>query len=144
MRIRNAEPKDAKQILDLLLRTPELQGSGEMDAVYSKEYVLDCIEDKKMNLVLIAEEDARMVGLLIAETWDKKKYSFLVNFVVLPDFRSKGIGRELYSNYEERCKKQGLKMIVALVQKTNKRMQEFCQRKGYKKGHEVFFYEKEI
>ena len=72
MKIRNAHLKDEKEILGLLIRTPELQGYGEIDAIYSEDYVIDCIKDKEMNLVLVVEEDNKMVGLLIAEIWDKK------------------------------------------------------------------------
>jgi N-acetylglutamate synthase-like GNAT family acetyltransferase len=144
MDIRNAKLKDTEEILNLLIKTPELQGYGEMDAVYSEDYVIDCIEDKNINLILVAEEDDKIVGLLIAEIWDKKKYSFFVNFVVLPDYRSKGIGTKLYQAYEEHCKKHHLKTITALVQRSNKVMQQFCEKKEYKKGHELYFYEKDI
>ena len=144
MSIRNAELKDKEEILRLLIKTPELQGYGEMDAVYSDDYVIDCIKDKNMNLILVAEEDKKIVGLLIAEIWDKKKYSFFVNFVVLPDYRSKGIGTKLYKAYEDYCNKHDLKTITALVQTSNKVMQQFCEKKGYKKGHELYFYEKDI
>jgi len=142
MKIRKAQLKDTKQILDLLIKTPELQGYGEMDAVYSKDYVVDCIKDEKMNLILVAEEQDKIVGLLIAEIWDGKKYSFFVNFVVLPEYRSKGIGAKLYKLYEEHCEKHGLKTITALVQTSNKIMQQFCEKKKYKKGHNLYFYEK--
>ena len=144
MKIRNAHLKDEKEILGLLIRTPELQGYGEIDAIYSEDYVIDCIKDKEMNLVLVVEEDNKMVGLLIAEIWDKKGYSFLETFVVLPDYRSKGVGTKLYEFYEEYCKKSGLKIIVMLVQTSNKVMQQFCEKSGYKKGHDFYFYEKNI
>ena len=144
MKIRNAQLKDTEQILNLLIKTPELQGYGEMDSVYSKDYIIDCIKDKKMNLVLVAEESTKIIGLLIAETWDKKKYSFFVNFVVLSECQSKGIGTKLYQLYEEHCQKHNLKTITALVQTTNNVMQQFCEKKGYKKGHEIYFYEKDL
>lgn len=144
MEIRYAQLKDAKQILDLLVRTPELQGYGEMDAVYSEDYVIDCIKDRKLNLVLVAEEGKKIAGLLIAEIWDKKRYSFFVNFAVLPGYRSKGIGRKLYIMYEKHCKKHKLKTITALVQTGNKAMQKFCKKEGYKRGHKLYFYEKDI
>ena len=144
MIIRNAQLKDTETILDLLKKTPELQGYGEMDAVYSEDYVVDSIKDKKINLVLVAEENTKIVGLLMAEIWEKKKYSYFVDFVVLPDYRSKGIGTKLYESYEEYCKKKGLKTIIGLVQISNNKMQQFCEKKGYKKGHELYFYEKDI
>jgi len=144
MKIRNAQLKDTKEIFKLLIKTPELQGYGEMDAVYSKEYVIDCIRDKKMNLFLVAEDKNEIIGILLAEIWDKKRYSFFVNFVVLPEYRSKGIGTGLYKSYEKYCKKHKLRIITALVQTSNKTMQRFCENKGYKKGHKLYFYEKEF
>ena len=97
-----------------------------------------------MNLFLVAEEKNKIIGLLLAEIWNKKKYSFFVNFVVLPNYRSKGIGTKLYKPYEKYCKKHKLKIITALVQTSNKTMQRFCEKKGYEKGHELYFYEKKI
>ena len=145
MVIRNAKLKDTKEIVNLLIKTPELQGGyGEMDPIYSEDYVIDCIKDKNMNLTLVAEENNKIVGLLIAEIWDMKKYSFFVNFVVLPNYRSKGIGKKLYQTYEEYCKKRNLETIIGLVQTSNKIMQQFCEKKGYEKGHELYFYEKNI
>ncbi len=144
MKIRDAKVSDAGIVMDMLIRTPELQGSGEMDAVYSNDYVLDCIKDKEMNVVLLAEVDNEVVGMLIAETWKKKKYSFLVNFVVMPEYRNKGIGNKLYSEYETYCKKKKLKTITALVQMSNKKMLSFCNKKGFKTGHRLFFLEKDI
>ncbi len=46
MDIRNAELNDTDEILRLLIKTPELQGYGEMDAVYSDDYVIDVLKIK--------------------------------------------------------------------------------------------------
>lgn len=144
MIIRNAELKDTETILDLLKKTPELQGCGEIDALYSEGYVVDSIKDKKINLVLVAEQNTKVVGLLMAEIWKEKKYSFFVDFVVLPEYRSKGIGTKLYESYEKHCKKNGLKTIIGLVKTENSNMQRFCEKRGYKKGNKFYLYEKEI
>ncbi len=50
--LRNAKLKDTEEILNLLIKTPELQGYGEMDAVYSEDYVINCIKEKKIYLFL--------------------------------------------------------------------------------------------
>jgi len=144
MKIRRAQSKDSKVILSMLRKTPELQGYGEMDSVYSLDYVVDCIKDKKMNLVLIAQEANKIVGLLIAEIWERKKYSFFVNFVVIPEFQSKRIGTKLYEEYEKYCKKKRLRTITALVQTSNKVMHKFCEKRNFKRGHELYFYEKDL
>lgn len=144
--IKKASLKDKKQILELILKTPELQGCGEMDAVYSEDYILDSIKDKKRNLALIAKDNEKnkIVGVLLAEMWKKKKYSFFVDIAVSQEYRSQGIGKKLYEIYEQECKKQKLSTIVGLVQKTNKFMQGFMGKRGYARGEEFYFYEKRI
>jgi len=144
MNIRIAKLKDSKEILTLLMNAPELQESEKGDTIYSEKLIIECIKDKKMNLILVAEEDNKLIGVLLAEIWDKKKYSFGINFVVSPKYRSKGVGTKLYQMYENYCKKQNLKTILCLVQTKNKNMQQICKKKGYKKGHAFYLYEKEI
>ncbi len=93
---------------------------------------------------MVAEQNTKVVGLLMAEIWKEKKYSFFVDFVVLPEYRSKGIGTKLYESYEKHCKKNGLKTIIGLVKTENSNMQRFCEKRGYKKGNKFYLYEKEI
>ena len=104
MKIRQGQINDVKTILKLLNETPELQGSQEMGSFYSEDYVKSCLKDNKMNLVLVAEQNAKIIGLLIAEIWKEKNYSFFASFVVLPEHRSKGVGTKLYESYENYCK----------------------------------------
>ncbi len=144
MKIRKAVLKDKNQIMKMIMKTPELQGLGEMDSVYSPDYIADSIKDRKRNLALVAEEKGKIVGILLAEMWKKKKYSFFVDIAVLPEYRSKGIGKKLYELYEKECKKQKLKTILGLVQKTNTFMQKFMEKRSYQKGHEFYFYEKSV
>jgi ribosomal protein S18 acetylase RimI-like enzyme len=144
MKIRTAKLSDSKEILNLLVTTPELQGFGELDSFYSEDFVIDCIEDKKRNLVLLAEENKKIVGLLIAEIWLKKKYSFFVSLVVLQGYRDNGIGTMLYTKYEEYCKQNELKTIIGLVRKSNELMQQFCEKKGFEMGNELYYYEKTL
>jgi GNAT superfamily N-acetyltransferase len=142
--IRKARLSDAKTILDVFKSTPELQASTEGEALYSEKYVRACIRDRKTGLVLVVEEDKKIAGVLNAEIKKSRKYSFLMDFVVLPEYRSRGVGARLYDYYENYCRKQGLETIVALVQVRNKDMQRFCGKKGLKKGYEFYMYEKEI
>jgi ribosomal protein S18 acetylase RimI-like enzyme len=142
--VRKANLDDSKKILDLLIKTPELQGSDDVDSLYTEEYVINTINDGNMNLVLVAEENDKIIGFLMSEIWINKKYSFLTNFVVDFDYRKKGIGKNIYDEYEKICKDLELKNIVALIHKTNVIMQNFCEKKGYNKGHEMYYYEKEL
>ncbi len=142
--IRTAQFKDIRKILSVIKNTPELHGSAEGEGIYCEDYVKKCINDKKMSLVLVAEYDKKFAGFLNAEVWKDKKYSFLIDFVILPEFRSMGFGTELYEYYENYCKNKGLKTILALVNVSNIKMQKFCKKLGLEKGYKFYQYEKRI
>ncbi len=142
IKIRAAVPSDAENILNLIKGTQELQGLGDADPVYSESFVNDFITDKKMNLALVAEASGAFAGFLFAEIWQGKKYSFLDNFAIKQEFRAKGIGSQLYDEFEGICRKKGLRTAIALVEQSNTAMQEFFKKKEYEKGHKLFFYEK--
>ena len=146
MRIRRGQLKDANQILRMLKDTSELQGmsNGMEEPLYSKEYVKDYITNRQMNLVLVAEENDKIIGFILAEMWMKKKFSYLADMLIVKEARGKGVGRKLYCFYEQYCKKNGLKNIAALVQTKNKGMHEFCKKIGLIRGERLYQYEKEI
>lgn len=141
MKIRQGKPADANEILNLLKTTPQLHGI-QSEQIYSKEYVMDFIKDKKLGLVLVAEENNRVIGFVLAEIWVKKKYSFLSDIAVVPEHRSKGVGKRLYMAYENYCRKKRMNIIVELVQTGNKIMQSFMEKSGFKRGYPFYFYEK--
>lgn len=144
MRVRRARLSDAETILAIFKSTPELQGSAEGELVYSRDYVRACIKDKKMCLVLVAEEKKKIAGVLHAETWKRKRFSSLEDVAVIPEYRSKGFGTKLYNYYEKYCKKKGLKTVLAFVRITNKKMQKFCDKRNLMKGYKFYLYEKKI
>ena len=143
MKIRKARLKDLNIILKLLRTTPELHGvKGE--PIYSKEYVIDSIKDNKRNVFFIAEENKKIMGFIFAEIWLKKKYSFLIDIVIVKEHRGRGVGKMLYYHYENYCRKKGIGIISALTQTKNKKTQEFNKRIGLKKGKSFYYYEKEL
>ena len=143
MKLRKATLKDAESILELLRSTKELQGSFQVDGVYSREFVEDSILDEERNLILVAEE-GRLVGFLLAELWVKKRFSFLTDLVVNQDFRGKGIATHLYLEYESQCRKLGITTINGFVKEGNLVMQKFMINRNFKKGNKLYYYEKTI
>ena len=62
---------------------------------------------------LLAEEENKILGFLSVNAKDaerpfKSKYAYLVNLVVKPEHRNKGIARELYLECEKILKKMNL------------------------------------
>lgn len=143
MKIRRGKLRDAKEILKLLNSTPELQGT-EDEQTYTPDFVKGSIKNKDRELVLVAEENKKLIGFLTAELWKHKGYSFFVDLFVKPEFRNKGVASVLYLEYESILKKLKIKTLTALVLVTNKRMQKWCKKHKIVKGNKMYFYEKII
>jgi ribosomal protein S18 acetylase RimI-like enzyme len=143
MKIRKGRPKDTKELLALLNGTPELQGVGEKDS-YSPEFVSGTIKSKSRNLVLIAEDQGKIVGLLMAELWKNKKFSFLLDIFVKEEYRNKGTASMLEEEYEKICKKLKIDEINTLVLLDNQKMQKWCSKQNYQQGNKFFYYSKEL
>ena len=141
MKIRKGKLSDLQEVYKTLNKTLELQG-GTGGETYSKEWVKTALTDKERELFLIAEEKNKIIGLLSAELWKNKKYSFFLDIFVEPEYRKKGVASALLKEYEEICKDIGIKKFIALVLITNKRMQNFIEKRNYKRGDKFYFYEK--
>ncbi|HII71706.1 TPA: hypothetical protein HA265_03045 [Candidatus Woesearchaeota archaeon] len=50
----------------------------------------------------------------------------------------------LFERYEEHCRKIGLDHLNCIVRTNNKNMQKWSTKKGYKKGHALYYYEKKL
>ena len=143
MKIRKGKLADLQEVYKILNKTPELhRGAGGEQ--YSKAWVKTALTDKERELFLIADEKNNVIGLLSAELWKNKKYSFFIDIFVKPEWRKKGVASILLKEYEKICKRMGIKMFMALVLITNKRMQNFIEKREYKKGNKVYFYEKRL
>ena len=142
MKIRKGRLSDLNEIHKMLNESEELHGTENKEE-YPKYRIRETLKDK-IESVLVAEENKKLVGFLIAEVWRKKRYSYISNIFVKPDYRKKGVASELIKNHEDNCKKLGINGIFALVLVNNKKMQSFMKKYNYKKGKEFLYYEKEL
>jgi len=135
---------DAEEILKILKETPELYGSKDEEIVYTPQFINGALTSPDRDLVLIAEENEKIVGFLIAELWKHKGYSYLLDIYIKPEFRRQGIASKLFEEYEKYCKDNGMNVIVGLVLMSNKTMQKWCEKHGIKRGNKFYFYEKKL
>lgn len=88
----------------------------------TEEYYKECLLDPKFTL-LIAQSDTSAVGVLEARLEENSQNGTLFGFVrwvgVDSKYRGQGIGKELYTEYEDRLSKQGVSYMVAGVDHTN-------------------------
>ena len=140
MKIRRGKANDIDSILNLMKNVYELRVSKKNDPFVSKSFIREYLLDKKMNYVLISEENKKIIGFLFAEIWKKKKFSFFAEITVSPEYRRKGIADKLFDVYERYCKNKKLKVIVAQAHINNKKIIKFNKKKGFKRGETFYYY----
>jgi len=82
---------------------------------------------------IVAEVDSKVVGMTLFymtfSTW-RGKMIYLEDFVVLPAYRNKGIGKQLWDSWISEAKAQGAKMVKWQVLDWNKEATRFYEREG--------------
>lgn len=141
MKIRKATLQDAREILSILNKAPELQIAEEVET-YDQDWINGVLTHPKENLVLIAEDEKKIIGLLIAHYLRSVKQSILNDLHVHKDHPRKGVASQLMRAYEKILKKQRLRIQTALILPQNKEMRTFIEKNHYRRGHLFYFYEK--
>jgi N-acetylglutamate synthase-like GNAT family acetyltransferase len=134
MKVRKATRKDVKHILKIVSTAKEVEAyeGNKPDENFIRTHL-----SNPYNVMLVC-------GSLTAEMWQDKKYAFISTIVVHKETRGRGVGTMLYEAFEKSCKSHHIKAINFLVQTTNKKMQKWSEKKGFFKGHSMYFYEKGI
>ena len=143
MRIRKGQLKDFKELIRVLNNTPQLQDYKD-GRCYSEEWVKASIRDQPHNLVLVADDNGKIGGFLLAEFWKNKSFAEMVDLYVKQEYRQRGIATLLVNEFEKVCMERKVTSISALVLVTNKRMQNFMKKKEYKKGNRFYFFGKDL
>lgn len=141
--IRKGKISDTEDLIQILRDVPELQGI-EGEGIYTKDFVTGALKNKDRDLILIAEKDSKIAGLLMAELWKHKKFSFITDIFIKPELRKQGIASRLFSKYENICKKDNMNIINLLVLTKNRRMQKWCRKHGFIRGNKMYYYEKKL
>lgn len=141
MKIRKATLKDAGEILTILNKAPELQIAEKVET-YDKDWIKGVLMHPNENLVIIAEDETKIMGLLIAHYLRSVKQSILNDLYIHKDHRRKGIASQLIREYEKILKKQRIRIQTALILPRNIEMQKFIEKNQYRRGHLFYFYEK--
>lgn len=116
MKLRKAEHKDLKQILDLL---NQLSPSAGKENVSALKEIFHKIDSDQNYFLCVAEEDKSIIGtgtLLVQMNLSHsgKPYGHVENIVVDQNHRKKGIGKEIISFLTEKAKENGCyKMILS-------------------------------
>ena len=132
MKIRKAALKDAKGIANVLVQSYNIEDLKEGINVFKNEI-------KKKHDYIVAEENGRIIGIV---TWvmhglPKHQLCELDRIAVLPEYRGKGVARQLFNALIRDAKlfykknKSKLRKLYLLTHADNARAHKFYEKLGF-------------
>ena len=133
MKIRKANPKDAKGIANVLVQSYNIKNLNEGIETFKNEI-------KKSHNYIVAEEKGKIISIV---TWlmhglPKHQLCELDRIAVLPEYRGKGVARKLFdalikdSKLFYRKNKSKLRKLYLLTHADNIRAHKFYKKLGFK------------
>ncbi len=133
MKIRKAKSKDVKGIANVLLQSYNIKDLKEGISVFKNE-------TKKNHNYIVAEEKGKIIGIV---TWlmhglPKHQLCELDRIAVLPEYRGKGVARQLFNALIKDSKalykknKSKLRKLYLLTHADNIRAHKFYEKLGFK------------
>jgi len=92
------------------------------------------------DLIIGAFEKGELVGVIIGT--DDGRKGWINRLAVEPNFRRKGVAKELISALEEALKKRGRRIFCTLVEDWNKASLSLFKNAGYLKHEDIFYLSK--
>jgi len=133
MKIRKATPKDAKGIANVLIQSYNIMDLREGIEVFKNE-------TKRLYNYIVAEENGKIIGIVawLMHGLPKHQLCELDRIAVLPEYRGKGVARNLFdalvkdakSHYKKN--KSKLRKLYLLTHADNTRAHKFYEKLGFK------------
>jgi ribosomal protein S18 acetylase RimI-like enzyme len=139
--IENIKEEDLDEIIQIGHSTPELQVENQVPAYYTKRELRAFIKSPH-DIYLAARVNGQLAGYRLATFNSFLKEAYLIDMVVKPEFRGRGIASLLYNKTFELLRKKKCGWAWALVKEDNEKMKEILQKKGFKKGNKFYFFYK--
>ncbi len=144
MKIRKADVKDARKIYLMQKKTKEMitSDASEYDFFTAKE-IEDWIRNPKDKFVLVAENDSKISGFLLARMVTRY-WCVIEAIVVEKKFRKTGIGTKLLEELYKRLKNYDVQIIQAFVRADIKEPQNFWKDRGFKERKKFIWFDKRL
>ena len=123
MLLRSFQLSDVHDVSRIWQLTTSRESERETLQELSKQLARD------RDLVLVAEEDGRIVGAIVG-TMDRST-GFFYCLAVHPDYQGRGIGRRLVASLEERFRQKGVKRIWITIDEGTRKLLPFYLHLGY-------------
>ena len=143
MSARPAAPNDIPPLLALVRRYWEFEGIEGFAALRIELVLQRLLAEPRLGAIWVAESDGRLVGYLIAVLVLSVEHRGLMaeidEFFVLPEARSRGVGRQLLAAAETALAARGCVRLQLQLGVANSDARAFYQRRGYiaRAGYEL-------
>ncbi len=124
VKIRNYNVKDSESLISLLKETRLYYPLLDKPEFFRKKI------KKDKDSILVAEENEKVIGtvFIIYDAWNP----FIFHLGVLPEYRSRGLGKKLMETAEKKIWKTGAKEITIFVTDDNKEVVDYYKKMNYK------------
>lgn len=142
--IRIARKEDIDSIYDLntelFIILNELKSNIYNPVAFPKIFIESMIASTNSDYIVL-EEDDKIIGYALIEervspykdydSFNEDHYAFIYEFVVLPEYRTKGYGRKIMDEAQIWAEKRNLKSIELNVLENNYSARAFYERNGF-------------
>jgi (aminoalkyl)phosphonate N-acetyltransferase len=141
--VRPAASNDIPPLLALVRRYWEFEGIVSFAALRIELVLQRLLAEPRLGEIWVAESDARLVGYLIAVLVLSVEHQGLMGeideFFVLPEARSRGVGRQLLAAAETALAARGCVRLQLQLGVENSEARAFYQHRGYtvRAGYEL-------
>lgn len=148
MIIRTASLSDFEELYSIGKSTPEFNVSATEEFMDAEEFKWSI--QNPHGIFLLAEENKRVTGFVYANANDLERpfdnrYACLVYLVVVPEFRRKGIAKQLYIECERRLKEKGITRLYSWAYaEGDGQIIELMKKQGFAEGHQYMWMDKRI
>lgn len=143
MKIRVAKKEDAATIIDFQQKMAMETEGFELDHSTISNGVLAVFSDSSKGTYYVAESENKVIAsLLITPEWSDWRNSYIWWFqsvYVIPDYRRKGVFREMYYFIKKESTKKNIPGLRLYVEKDNSRAQLTYEAMGMDGEHYRLF-----
>lgn len=141
MQIRKASLNDFNELYSIGKSIEEFKVSSISEFMEVEEFK-NAIKNI-YGIFLLAEDENKIIGFIYADTNDidnkSNNCACLIYLCVLPEFREKGIAKELYKKCENRLKTMDVKSLYAWAN-TKGGIINFLEKQNFSKGHNNYIW----
>ena len=148
--VRDAKSEDLKPFLGLIERMKRL--NGEFDPLYTidedkrvdaEKFYGNCITDSQNYIVIVAEFNKNIVGILKAEIrkrvyYNPDKEARIIDLYIMPEHRRKKVGAALLDYFYLKLNKIGISIVTAEFPALNLIALNFYKKIGYRNIGSIF------